>query len=376
MKNETMNVPLFNPEISKADKKVILDSLQSSILSGGPNLKKFERLFAKYMGTKFAIGVSSATAALHLSLLSQGIGKGDEVIIPDFTFVATANAVALTGAKAICADIDSTLNISIKDIERKITKKTKAVIVVHFSGVPCKMNEIKKIVKKYNLKLIEDCAHAIGAKVDKKFVGTFGDTGCYSFFATKNMTTIEGGMITTNSKAIANKVNSLRAHGITKSVSQRYGSKHPWDYDVNEPGYNFKLDEIRSSLGISQLSRLGKIIKKRQKIARYYDQKLKNVKGIEISNLNDKNHVYHLYIIKITDEFRMSRNAVHEQLKNEGIQTTVHYRPIHEFSLFKKNKAEEFPNTTKAFAECLSIPFFVTITKKQQNYVIRKIKDL
>ena len=379
MAKKKTSMPLFQPDITDADKKSILASLGSPIISDGPKLREFESKFAKFMKTKYAVGVSSATAALHLSLTSLGIGKGDEVIVPDYTFVATANAVALTNAKPICADIDSSLNISIDSLKQNITKKTKGIIVVHFAGQPCQINRIQKIAKEYDLKIIEDCAHAVGSRYNKKYVGTFGDAGCFSFFATKNMTTIEGGMIITNSKQLAEKSRALRAHGITKSVGLRHKTTKPWDYDVPFPGYNYKLDEIRSSLGLSQLKRMKEIISKRRKAAKYYDTKLKGVKGIEVVNQkNNKNHVYHLYIIRIKKEFGKSRDKVHLKLKEKGIQTTVHYKPIHRFSQFYQDKLNDskFPNSVSAYKECLSLPMFTTISKKQQDYVIKELRML
>jgi len=372
-------VPLFSPLITNSDKKAILASLKSTQLSGGPNLEKFESEFSKFTDSKYAIGVSSATSALHLSLLSIGVGSADEIIVPDLTFIATANAVILANAKPICADVDSTLNISPKSIESKITKNTKAIIPVHFAGKPGPMKEVRKIAKKFNLRIIEDCAHAVGAKYYDKQVGTLGDIGCFSFFATKNMTTIEGGMIITNSKKIAKKVSALRSHGITKNVSDRYGSLKPWLYDVPVTGYNYKLDELRSSLGLCQLSRLKEIIVNRRNAAKYYDEKLNKVKGLEIVNHDDnQDHVYHLYIIRIKKEFGIGRDKVHIELKKRGIQTTVHYRPIHQFSYFRKHKLKDhdYPNAMSAYRECLSIPMFTTITQKQQDYVIKKIIEL
>ena len=375
---QKLKVPLFYPWINNSDKKVILDCLNSPILSGGPKLHEFETTFAKFVGARYAVGVSSATAALHLSLLSLGIGKGDEVIIPNMTFVATANTVALTGAKPICVDIDSTLNISINSIEKKISKKTKCILPVHFAGFPCKMDYIKKIAKKNNLKIIEDCAHAVGAFYKKKHVGTFGDAGCFSFFATKNVTAIEGGMIITNSKKIANTVSLLRNHGINKTLSQRYHSS-PWLYDVIAPGFNYKIDELRCALGISQLKRIKEITSRRRKAARYYTKKLEKINGIEVVNSkNNKEHVYHIYIIRIKKKFGISRDEVYTKLKERGIQTTMHYSPIHHFSYIKKTgvKDKDFPNTMSAARECLTLPLFPTITRKQQDYVIANMLNL
>jgi len=370
-----MKVPLSKPWISKNDKSMIMRCLDNSQLTDGPILRKFESKFSKITKSKFAIGVSNGTQALQLSLVGLGIGKGDEVIIPDFTFIATANAVISTGAKPILVDVDTSLNISIDSLKQKLSKKTKAIIPVHFAGLSCNMNEITKITKKHNLSLVEDCAHAFGTYFGKEHVGTFGDAGCFSFYPTKNITTIEGGMIITNSKKLAEKLYSLRNHGLNKNLIQRDNNTKPWNYDVLNPGYNFRLDEIRSSLGLSQLSRFNVIKSKRISAAQYYNRKLKNISGIDIVNLPyEKFHAYHLYIIRITKDFSISRDQLHLQLFKKGIRTTVHYKPIHTFSYFKqKSNLKKFPNSINAFNECLSIPLFPTITKKQQDYVIENI---
>lgn len=376
MSAKKMVVPLAWPWITNSDKRSILNSLTTPQLTDGPRLREFESNFAKYVGSRFAIGVSNGTAALHLSLASAGIGAGDEVIIPDMTFIATANSVILSKAKPIPVDVDASLNISPDLIEDKITRKTRAIIPVHFAGYPCNMDKIKKIARKYNLKIIEDAAHALGTRYRKKHVGCFGDASCFSFYPAKNMTTIEGGMITTDSEKIAKKAGALRNHGLTKTLMQRDKNPKPWIYDIIEPGYNYRLDEVRASLGISQLQRIDKITKKRVRAAEYYHKYLKNINGIEIVNYpNYEGHVYHLYIIRIKKEFGISRDKVHEKLNKMGIRTTVHYKPIHQFSYFRKLKLrnEQFPDTVLAYRECLTLPMFTTMTREQQDYVIESL---
>lgn len=374
--NSKSNVPLAVPWITNSDKKAVISSLENPHLTDGPKLSEFESRIAKYTGCKYAIGLSNATSALYLSLLSIGIKPGDEVIVPDLTFVATANSVLATGAKPKIVDIDQTLNISIKDVLKKINSKTKAIIPVHLAGYPCEMQEIKKIARKNNISIIEDCAQALGTFYKKKHVGSLGKTGCFSFYPTKNITTIEGGIVTTNSQKIAKKIASLRNHGITKTLIQRDKADKPWEYDVSHFGYNFRLDEVRSSLGISQLDRFSEIIKRRVKAALYYNKKLSEIKGIEnISYENTLNHAYHLYIVRIKKEYGLSRDKLHEKLFKSGVKTTVHYKPLHTFSIFRKYyRNKDFPNTMKSFKECLTLPLFPTISRKQQDYVISNLK--
>ena len=255
-------VPFFSPWITKKDTSAIVKALHQTLLTDGPQLRQFETIFSKFTNAKYSIGVSNATSALHLSLKSMGIGKGDEVIVPNMTFVATANAVALCGGTPVFADVNlNDMNISIDSVKENITSKTKLILPVHFAGKTCDIIAIKKIAKDNQLSIIEDCAHAIGARLDGKHVGNFGDAGCFSFYPTKNITTVEGGMVITNSKKIAKFVSSARNHGITKSLSQRYTHGKPWEYDILESGYNYRLDEIRSSLGISQIQRVKKLNK-------------------------------------------------------------------------------------------------------------------
>lgn len=373
--NKYIKVPFFNPYISKQDKIAVNKALNSTLLTDGPTLQEFENKFSAFTKSKYGIGVSNATSALHLSLKSLGIGKGDEVIVPDMTFVATASAVLLTGATPVFVDVnDDDLNISVKSIENSLTSKTKAVIPVHFAGRSCNMKRIMEIANKNNLKVIEDCAHAIGAKYGGKHVGTFGDAGCFSFYPTKNITTIEGGMVITKSKMIADHIRTARNHGITKSLTQRYSHGRPWDYDVTEPGYNYRLDEIRATLGISQLKRIHILNQMRRKACEYYNSKLEAIKGIK-TPLSDKSDAYHLYVIRIKDEYGIKRDKLFEILLKKGIRTSVHYKPLHEFTVFKKRAKiyDRLDNAKQAYREIISLPLYTGISREMQDKVITAI---
>ena len=377
--NNSIKVPFVVPNIELSDKRAIETALKSNLLTDGPILRKFENKFCKFTGSKYAIGVSNATSALHLSLKSLGIGKGDEVIIPNITFVATANAVLYVDATPVLVDVnDHDINISIKSIEKSITKKTKAIIPVHFAGKSCDMLAIQKIAKKNNLEIIEDCAHALGTKFNKTHVGNFGKTGCFSFYPTKNLTTFEGGMVITNSKKIASKIRSMRNHGINKSLKERFSTGYPWDFDVSELGYNFRLDEIRSSLGLNQLKRLHKMNKLRQDASRYYKKQLKSINGIKLLNdPNLKNNSCHLFVIKILKNFIMDRNLLFKYLLKNGIRTSVHYKPLNKFS-FYKSKSKIYSSlevSEQLYSKILSLPLFPQITKRELDLVINAIKD-
>ena len=374
--DKSIKVPFVVPNIDNSDKKAVITALESNLLTGGPTLRKFENSFRDLTGSKYAIGVSNATAALQLSLKSLKIGKDDEVIIPDMTFVATANAVLFTGATPILADINfEDLNISVESIKKNMSSKTKAIIPVHFAGKSCNMKEIRKIAKQYRVKIIEDCAHAVGTKFGHTHVGNFGEAGCFSFYPTKNLTTIEGGMIITNSFKTAQYIKKTRNHGISRTLKERFSDGLPWDYEIFEMGYNFRLDEIRSCLGVNQLKRIKKMNKLRRTAADYYTTNLRSIKGIITPKLNEKSHSWHLYVIKIQKEFGISRDELFKKLLANGVRTSVHYKPLHKFSLYKKmcKKYGKLTNSCNAYKEIISLPLYPGITKKEQDYVIQQI---
>ena len=378
-KDSKIKFPAYEPWISGDDKKIINKTLSQSMLTLGPQLEKFEAEFCKYSKAKYAIAVSNCTAALHLSLMALGVTKDDEVIIPDLTFVADANAVLACNAKPVVADINKeNFFLSLSNVKKNITKRTKAIIPVHIYGQVCNIDEILDIAKDNNIKVVEDCAHAVGTFHKSKHVGTLGSTGCFSFYPTKNITTAEGGMVTTNSKDIAEKVRQLRSHGMTKSLKSRYSSEYPWVFDIIEPGYNYRLDEIRSALGVTQLKRIKKINELRKKASLYYHKNLQNISGIILPDMvNDKSHSYHLYTIRVTKSFKLSRNQLYKKLKDNGIRTTVYWMPIHEYAAYSKfAKKSSILNTTKIYDEILALPLFPNISKKHQDAVIKVIKSV
>ena len=373
-----LKVPYFEPWITDNDKKMITNALNQRWLTNGPFLKKFEKKFSKFIDIKHSIGVSSATHGLHLCLKSIGIGKGDEVIVPTMTFAATADAVTYCGAKPILVDVDkNTFNILPEEIKKKVNRKTKAIIPVHYGGQACNMDEILKISKKNGIKIIEDCAHALGSKYGEIKCGKIGDMGCFSFYPTKIITTGEGGMITTKNMKLFKKITLLRSHGMNQLPPER--EKHTkWKYDIIELGYNYRLDEIRSALGFSQIQRIRKINNLRIKIAKKYDDELQKIKGVIIPEIEEnRNHIFHLYTIKINSDFPLTRDELFIKLHNSGIGTSVQYLPLHLMSYNKnKFKKSEFPNANKIKDEILSLPIFPTMTEKQIDYVTSVIKKV
>ena len=380
MKNNAIKIPFFLPYVDSKDITEIKKAALSSFLTNGPKLDSFEQKFKKFTKSKYAVGVSNATSALYLSLKALGIKKNDEVIIPDLTFAATANSVLQTGATPVLADInEETLNISTESIIKNISKKTKAIIPVHLAGTPCDMQKIMRIAKSNSLKVIEDCAHGIGTSYNKKHVGNFGNAGCFSFYPTKNLTTIEGGMVITNDKKIADFIQLARNHGMSRSLMSRYSAGKPWEYDIKDIGYNYRLDDIRSALGISQLQKLTMLNKKRLIAFRYYNKGLKNMPGLIVPNeKNFKNNSCHLYIIRITSEAKISRDKLFYSLQKKGIGSSVHYKPLHEFTLFRKKgvSRNSVSVSKRIYKEILSLPMYPQLTRHSQDYVIKSIKNI
>ncbi|MDD5472786.1 MAG: DegT/DnrJ/EryC1/StrS family aminotransferase [Candidatus Methanoperedens sp.] len=315
-------IPVAEPCIGKKEREYVLDCIESGwVSSSGKYILKFEKGFSEYCDTKYGISCSNGTTALHLALLALGIGKGDEVIVPTLTFIATANAVTYTGARPVFVDSDSiTWNIDPRKIEEKITTKTKAIIPVHLYGNPCNMDEIMDIAGKYGLYVIEDAAEAHGAKYKGRMVGSIGNMGCFSFYGNKIITTGEGGMITTNEEESADKIAMLRDHAMSKD--RKY-----WHDFI---GYNYRMTNLQAALGLAQLENIDNIIEIKRKNARIYSFLLRDVKGITFprEESRDKN-VYWMYSVLIEDDYGITRDALMKKLSTEGIDSRPFFYPIH-----------------------------------------------
>lgn len=329
-------IPLSDIDLDDNEIEAVTKVLKSKWLSMGPVTQKFEKEFAEYLGVKHAFAVSNATAALHIAHWVLGIRAGDEVIVPSLTFVATSNSILYCEAKPVFADITSLedFNISPEDILNKITPKTKAITVVHYGGYPCDMNAIMEIAQDHGLRVIEDAAHAPGAEYKGKKCGTIGDVGCFSFFANKNIATGEGGMIVTNDDNLAEKIRIMRSHGMTTLTWDRHKG-HANSYDVVDIGFNYRINEMASALGQVQLRKLDKNNDKRKKIVEEYRKKLKAISEISIpfENFKEKSS-YHIFPILLSEN--VPRNKFMDNLKEKGIQTSIHYPPIHLFSYYKE----------------------------------------
>lgn len=370
------------PCYDKNDIRLVNEILKSKWIGTGKKTLEFENNFSKYKKIKYSLALNSCTAALHLSLLTLNIKKGDEVITTPLTFCSTINSILHVGAIPVLADIDeNTLNIDPKKILKKINKKTKAIIVVHFAGLSCDMDEILKISKRHSIKVIEDCAHAIETKYKNKQAGTLGDTGCFSFYSTKNITTSEGGMLTTKNKKLADRVKKLRLHGLSRDAWKRYSNVGKYKtYDIYEPGFKYNLTNMNAALGINQLKKINFFWKKRKKIWDFYNSNLSDL-PIKLPPKIPKGykHAYHLYTIIIDkNKTNKSREEAINYLQKNRIGIGIHYNSIQSFKYYK-NKVK-FSNAELKVSDLIcenifSIPIYPDLKKVDQIYIIKKIKD-
>jgi UDP-4-amino-4,6-dideoxy-N-acetyl-beta-L-altrosamine transaminase len=369
--------------IEEEDINEVLDTLKSIWLTTGPKVLKLEEEFRNYVGSKYAIALSSATAALHVSLAALGIRQGDEIITTPMTFCATSNSVLYLRAKPVFVDIKpDTLNIDPTKIEEKITNKTKVIIPVHYAGQPCDMNEIHSIAKKHNLAVIEDSAHAVWTLYKGKKIGSLEGTKatCFSFHPVKNMTTGEGGMITTNDKDVAEKAFKLRLHGITKDAWKRFGARVSGDYEMTDLGFKYNMSDIQAALGLSQLKKLERFEKLRLNIAEYYDKELKDVCGIELLRCKDDvRHAHHIYVIKLKlDELKIDRDQFIRALNAENIGTSIHYLPVYLHPYYQSigYKQGLCPTAESIFKRIITIPIFPKMSEKDAEDVVTAIKKI
>jgi dTDP-4-amino-4,6-dideoxygalactose transaminase len=377
----TMNwrVPLADVNFGDEEVQAVQQVIRSGWLSMGEVTKEFEREFAAFIGAKHALAVTNGTAALHLACLAGGIGPGDEVIVPSLTFVATANAVRYTGASPVFADIESMdwLNISPASIEICITERTRAILVVHYAGFPCDMPAIMEIAKKHNLVVLEDAAHAIGSELDGRILGTWGAIGCFSFFSNKNMTTGEGGMLTTNDDTLAEKLRILRSHGMT-SLSWDRHQGHAYSYDVIDLGYNYRIDEMRSALGRAQLHKLLDGNRHRSELTALYRELLAELAPqVELPfGLRRGTSCYHILpalLPRGTDRIRFM-----EALKQRGIQSSIHYPPVHRFQIYQdewEERGMKLPLTEDVSSREVTMPLYATMRPEQVHWVAQAVKD-
>ncbi|MBI1968328.1 UDP-4-amino-4,6-dideoxy-N-acetyl-beta-L-altrosamine transaminase [Candidatus Woesearchaeota archaeon] len=365
-------IPYGKPSIGHEDILAVQEALRSGWLTTGPKVQEFEQAFARYVGSTYAIAVSSGTAALELALACLDIVAG-EVITTPFTFVATANAILYNNLKPVFVDIDpETLNIDPKKIEKAITKDTKAIIYVDYAGQPCDIDAIRQIAKRNSLFLVEDAAHALGAKYGSTRVGAIADLTTFSFHPVKNMTTGEGGMITTNQEKLYRKLLLLRNHGLDKD-DKKFGGT--WSYDMKLLGRNYRLSDMQCALGLTQLQKIEQLNQKRAAVVHQYREAFSTVPEISVLTVQEKaTPAWHLFVILLRG---VERNALFEELGHRGIKANVHYIPIYHFDYYQKRGfcPKDFPITEKAFKNILTLPLYADISGEEVAQVIGAVKE-
>ena len=374
-------LPIAQPDLDENDIAEVMDTLRSGWLVYGAKTQQLERDFAAMVGAEHAVGVNSCTAGLHLSLLAAGIGPGDEVITTPLTFAATANVIVHVGATPVLADICADdLNIDPDQIQRRITPKTKALMPVHYAGVPCRMDEILDIAERNGLRVIEDAATAAGSAYKEKMVGAIGDLSCFSFYPVKNMTTGQGGMVTTNDPELAAQVSALRNHGLDSNAWKRYSSEaNRLFYTMSQPGFNYGMFDLLASIGLGQLKRLPAFNEKRRKLAEHYTRGFADVSQVEVPTVRaDVTTNWHLYVIRLRDT-EVSRADLAQGLKERGIGTSVHYYPIHYHPYYRENygfQQGDYPVTEREFERILSLPLFPKMEEADVDRVVGAVREV
>lgn len=363
-------IPLFDLNFDQSEENAVLETIRSKWISTGPKVDAFEKRFAEMLNVQHSLALSNCTVALHLAMKLCNITDGDEVICPSLTFVATANAIRYVNATPVFADVVgiNNLNIDSKDIEQKITSKTKAIIVMHYGGFACEMDSIMDIAQRHNLRVIEDACHGPLSEYKGKKLGTIGDVGCFSFFSNKNISTGEGGMLVTNNSKMFERAKLLRSHGMT-SMSYERAKGHSTTYDVVELGYNYRMDDIRAAIGLAQLDKIEADLKKREEIRKLYVKALNKIDSIVVpfTNHNGFSSNYIFPIILKNSNYKI-RDAVREKLVKAGIQTSVHYPAVHRFSIYN-DLYSELTNTDYAADNLITLPMYSKLTNNEIKYI-------
>lgn len=371
-----------SPLIEQDEIDEVVKSLKSGWLGTGPKVQRFEQMFQRYKGARYAMAVNSCTAALHLAMLALEIGPGDEVIVPAMTFAATANAVIHVGGTPVFVDCEKdTMNIDPKDTERKITPKTRAIIPVHFAGRPCHIEEILDIAKRYNLRIVEDAAHAIETEYHGKKAGTFGELGCFSFYVTKNIVTGEGGMVVTDNEEYADKIKALALHGMSKDAWKRFSDEGYRHYKVVYAGYKYNMMDIQAAVGIHQLPRIDRYWERRKEIWNRYNKAFEGIPVITPSPVEEHTrHAYHLYTLLLdTDQLTITRDRFLDEMTRRNIGVGVHYVALHLHPYYQQRygyRQGEFPVSEWISERTVSLPLSAKLTNDDATDVIDAVKEI
>ena len=382
LKKRDTFLPYALPYMDENEINEVIDTIKSCWISKGPKTMEFERQFADYIGVKHAIAMNSCTAALHIALVARGIGAGDEVITTPFTFVSSANIIIHAGAKPVFVDIDpATFTLDPQKIEAAITPQTKAIIPVHYAGHACDLDPIRAIAKKHGLFLLEDAAHAVETRYKGALIGNGADATAFSFYATKNLATGEGGMLTTDDDAFAEKARVYSLHGMSRNAWNRYSKGGSWFYEVLYPGYKYNMTDIQAAMGIHQLRKLPIMQGIRNKIASRYNESFGVMPELEIpASLSYTTHAWHLYPLRVNAEkSAVDRNTLIDMLTERNIGTSVHFIPVHLHPYYRDTfgyKRGDFPVAEREFDKVLSLPLYPSMTDDDVAYVIDAVQSI
>jgi dTDP-4-amino-4,6-dideoxygalactose transaminase len=375
-------LPFHRALIDEEEIQAVVEVLRSGWLTKGPRVQEFENAFASYVGATHALAVNSCTAALHLALGAIGLSEGDEVIVPTMTFAASGEVVLYFKARPVLVDCsDNTGQLDSDAVERAITPRTKAILPVHYAGYPCDMDRILDIAKRHNLRVIEDAAHALPTRYKGRMVGTLGDITCFSFYATKTMTTGEGGLAATENEDFAERMRLFSLHGISRDAWKRYTAEGSWRYDILEAGYKYNFTDIQAALGLAQLARCDAMRARRAYLAGRYTEALTSLDAFGTPPVPpDGQHAWHLYALQLNPSaVRISRDQVIEELKQRGIGTSVHFIPLHLHTLYQKQlgyRAGQFPVAEKYFEREISLPIYPSMSDEDCDDVIEALRDI
>lgn len=378
----TKPIPFHQAFIEENDIQAVVSVLRSGWLTTGPRTREFEKCFAHYVDAPHAVALSSCTAALHLALAAIGLREGDEVILPTMTFSSTSEVVLYFKARPVFVDcLPNSLQADPRAIERAITAATRAIIVVHFGGSPADLDAIHDIAQRYNLKVIEDAAHALPARYKGKMIGSLSDITCFSFYATKTLTTGEGGMATTASAEYADRMRLLSLHGISKDAYKRYAAEGSWHYEILDVGYKYNMTDIQAALGLAQLAKCDAMRGKREQLADDYIAALGPVDAFEMPLMESgMQHAWHLFVLQLNlSTWSISRDRVIEELKQRGILTSVHFIPLHTHPFYRDNfgyRMGQFPNAERHFERAISLPLFPGMAREDSQRVTEELLDL
>lgn len=384
-------LPFGAPYFGEEEIAEVVDTLKSGWISTGPKTKQFEQEFAEYVGARHAVGLNSCTAGLHLSLVVLGIGPGDEVIVPTLTFGATANVVEHVGARPVLVDVDATtLTMDPNAVERAITPRTRAIVPVHYAGMPCALDALRALAEPRGISIIEDAAHAIGARYRGRMIGSISPLTNFSFYANKNLSTAEGGMVTTNDAALEQKLRVYHLHGLSRDAWKRYHTKAYSLSEVVAPGFKYNMTDIQASLGIHQLRKQEKFIARREEIASFYDEAFSEMDGMvwtqprphDVDSHGEmvNRHVLHLYPILIdVTRLRVERNQVLSALLAENIGVSMHFNPLHRMPYYRDTygyQPNDFPNAQRVGEREISLPVQPQITDADAQDVVEAVEKV